>query len=139
MTPNPIPSDVADRINKAIGRSSILDDSMITVSNQGSTVYLDGEASSYVARATAEDAAWNAPGVGVVVDRLSSPPEPKPAQRLREVRPTAPGRNGSRPHRSWASRDPATQWWRSLEECTRITALSRPTGRPSAPTKRRKR
>ena len=70
MTPNPIPSDVADRINKAIGRSSILDDSMITVSNQGSTVYLDGEASSYVARATAEDAAWNAPGVGVVVDRL---------------------------------------------------------------------
>ncbi len=70
MTPNPIPSDVADRINKAIGRSSILDDSVIKVSNQGSTVYLDGEVSSYLARGMAEDAAWNAPGVGVVVDRL---------------------------------------------------------------------
>ena len=70
MTPNPIPSDVTDRINKAISRSSILDDSVIKVSNQGSTVYLDGEVSSYYARVTAEDAAWNAPGVGVVVDRL---------------------------------------------------------------------
>ena len=70
MTPNPIPSDVADRINKAIGRSSILDDSVIKVSNQGSTVYLDGEVSSYYARVTAEDTAWNAPGVGGVVDRL---------------------------------------------------------------------
>ena len=70
MTPNPIPSDVADRINKAIDRSSILDDSVIKVSNQGSTVYLDGEVNSYYAREMAEDAAWNAPGVGVVVDRL---------------------------------------------------------------------
>lgn len=70
MTPNPIPSDVADRINKAIDRSSILEDSVIKVSNQGSTIYLDGEVSSYLARVTAEDAAWNAPGVGDVVDRL---------------------------------------------------------------------
>ncbi len=70
MTPNPIPSDVADRINKAFSWSSILDDSVIKVSNQGSTVYLDGEVSSYLARETAEGAAWNAPGVGVVVDRL---------------------------------------------------------------------
>jgi len=70
MTPNPIPSDVADRINKAFSWSSVLDDSVIKVSNQGSTVYLDGEVSSYLARETAEGAAWNAPGVGVVVDRL---------------------------------------------------------------------
>jgi osmotically-inducible protein OsmY len=70
MTPNPIPSDVADRINRAIDRNSILDDSVIKVSNQGSTIYLDGEVNSYLARVTAEDAAWNAPGVGDVVDRL---------------------------------------------------------------------
>lgn len=38
--------------------------------NVGHTVYLDGKADSWVARQAAEDTAWNAPGVNMVIDRL---------------------------------------------------------------------
>jgi osmotically-inducible protein OsmY len=70
LTDAPIPSDVADRITKAFQRDAIINDSLIDVSNVGHTVYLDGKADSWVARQAAEDTAWNAPGVGMVVDRL---------------------------------------------------------------------
>ncbi|HXY44795.1 MAG TPA: BON domain-containing protein, partial [Acidimicrobiales bacterium] len=66
----PIPSDVADRINKAFRRSAIIDDSRIQVSSSGHTIYLDGEVGSWFAMRDAENAAWNAPGVTNVVDRL---------------------------------------------------------------------
>ncbi len=39
---DPIPSDVADRVNKALARKAILSDSDIRVTNNGSTIYLDG-------------------------------------------------------------------------------------------------
>jgi osmotically-inducible protein OsmY len=70
ISSDPAPGDVADRINKAFRRNSIIDDSMITVSNVGSTIYLDGTADSWTAREEAEDTAWAAPGVGEVVDRV---------------------------------------------------------------------
>jgi osmotically-inducible protein OsmY len=44
LTSEPIPGDVANRINKAFQRSAIIDDSQITVSNDGPTIYLDGTA-----------------------------------------------------------------------------------------------
>ena len=69
LTSAPIPSDVADRINKAFQRSAIIDDSMIKVTNDGGTIYLDGEVSSWSARREAEDTAWSAPGVTDVIDR----------------------------------------------------------------------
>jgi osmotically-inducible protein OsmY len=69
ITSAPIPSDVADRINKAFQRSAIIDDSLIKVSNEGGTIYLDGEVSSWNARREAEDTAWSAPGVTDVIDR----------------------------------------------------------------------
>jgi osmotically-inducible protein OsmY len=72
---DPIPSDVANRINKAFQRSSIIDDSLITVSNQGETIYLDGTAGSWTARQEAEDTAWAAPGVTNVVNRIEIIPE----------------------------------------------------------------
>lgn len=70
ITSDPIPSDVADRINKALRRNAIIDDSSITVSNVDRTIYLDGTVGSSAARRAAEDVAWGAPGVADVVDRL---------------------------------------------------------------------
>lgn len=67
---DPIPSDVADRINKAFRRRAILHGSDIEVSNIGSTIYLDGTVTSGAAMQEAEDTAWTAPGVIEVVDRL---------------------------------------------------------------------
>jgi osmotically-inducible protein OsmY len=74
ISADPVPSDVADRINKAFQRSSTIDDSLITVSNQGPTIYLDGTAGSWTARQEAEDTAWAAPGVTNVVNRLEIVP-----------------------------------------------------------------
>ena len=70
LTSEPISSDVVDRINKAFRRNAIIDDSLITVTNTGHTIYLDGTASSWVALQAADNAAWAAPGVDDVVDRL---------------------------------------------------------------------
>ena len=70
ISSNPIPSDVVDRINKAIRRNAIIDDSLIEVSNTDHTIYLDGTTTSYAAREAAETAAWMAPGVFDVIDRV---------------------------------------------------------------------
>jgi osmotically-inducible protein OsmY len=70
ISSDPIPSDIATRISNALSRKAVLDDSVIEVTNDGSTVYLDGTTDSYTAMQTAEDTAWSAPGVTDVVDRL---------------------------------------------------------------------
>ena len=70
ISSEPIPSDIADRINKAFQRSAIIDDSKIKVTNDGHTVYLDGLVSSDAARREADDTTWAAPGVESVVSNL---------------------------------------------------------------------
>lgn len=65
-----MPSDVADRINKAFQRDAIIDDSLVEVSTSGNTVYLDGTVGSWYAMDEAVDTAWEAPGVTDVVNRL---------------------------------------------------------------------
>jgi osmotically-inducible protein OsmY len=70
LTDEPIPSDVAARINRAFERNAIIDESMIKVSNEGHTIYLDGTTSSYVSMEDAVETAWDAPGVTEVVNRL---------------------------------------------------------------------
>jgi osmotically-inducible protein OsmY len=70
ISSEPMPSDVAARIDAALKRKAVLDDSVIEVTNDGGTVYLDGTTDSYAAMQTAEDTAWAAPGVTDVVDRL---------------------------------------------------------------------
>jgi osmotically-inducible protein OsmY len=74
LSNEPIPSDVADRINRAFQRNAIIDDSTITVSTQGHTIYLDGTTSSWVSMNEAVDTAWDAPGVTEVVNRLEVVP-----------------------------------------------------------------
>ena len=70
LTSEPIPSDVADRINRAFKRNAIIDDSLIEVTSVDHTVYLDGTAGSWYAMDEAVDTAWEAPGVMDVVNRL---------------------------------------------------------------------
>lgn len=70
ISPEPIPSDVADRVNKAFKRSAIIDDSKIKVTNDAHTIYLTGDAGSYAAMREALDTAWQAPGVDNVVNDL---------------------------------------------------------------------
>jgi osmotically-inducible protein OsmY len=74
ITGDPMPGDVVERINKSLERNAIVDDSLITVSNEGHTIYLDGTTTSWAARSEAEDAAWAAPGVSDVVDRITIVP-----------------------------------------------------------------
>jgi len=74
ITTDPIPGDVVDRINQAFARNAIIDDSQIAVTSSGHTVFLDGTTGSHEARRAAENAAWAAPGVDDVIDRLAIVP-----------------------------------------------------------------
>jgi osmotically-inducible protein OsmY len=70
LTRDAMPSDIADRINKAFRRHAIIDDSTIKVSVSDNTVYLDGTVGSWRAMDEAVDTTWAAPGVTDVVNRL---------------------------------------------------------------------
>lgn len=70
LSSEPVPADVADRINRAFRRNALIDDSLIEVSVKGHTVYLEGTAQSWASMEEAEDAAWAAPGVTEVIDDL---------------------------------------------------------------------
>lgn len=71
LTTEPLPGDVAERIEKAFQRNAIIDDTKIEVTNDGPTIYLDGRVGSWAARREAEDTAWTAPGVRNVIDRTT--------------------------------------------------------------------
>jgi osmotically-inducible protein OsmY len=70
LTKDVMLGDVADRINKALQRNAIIDDSRITVTATGNTVYFDGMVGSWNAMDEALDNAWAAPGVNDAVNRL---------------------------------------------------------------------
>jgi osmotically-inducible protein OsmY len=67
----PTPVDVKVRIEGALRRSAELEAKDIRVAVSGNEVTLDGKVRSWYERGRAEDAAWMAPGVRSVVDRLS--------------------------------------------------------------------
>jgi osmotically-inducible protein OsmY len=71
LTDEPIPPDVAARIEKAFQRNAIIDDSVIRVTNRDHTICLDGVVNSWDAMDTALDTAWSAPGVKEVVNNLT--------------------------------------------------------------------
>jgi osmotically-inducible protein OsmY len=71
LTKDAIPADVVDRINNAFRRDAIIDDSRITVTTSGNTVYLDGFVDSWYVMDDAVDTAWGAPGVLDVINRLA--------------------------------------------------------------------
>jgi osmotically-inducible protein OsmY len=73
VRPSVKPSDVSDRIRKALLRDAELDASAISVTVSGGTVTLEGKVRNIAERRTAERAAWSAPGVQKVVDHLAVP------------------------------------------------------------------
>ena len=70
LTPEPIPSDVVHRINRAFERNAILDDVPIEVTSADHTVCLEGKVPDRFAMDEAVGTAWLAPGVRDVVNRL---------------------------------------------------------------------
>ena len=65
------PGDITDRIQRALRRNAELDASGIRIAVDGSVVTLEGRVRHLAERRTAERAAWAAPGVTQVIDRLS--------------------------------------------------------------------
>jgi osmotically-inducible protein OsmY len=63
--------DVTNKIKEALRRSAELDADRITVETTDGTVILKGSVRSYAERRDAERAAWSAPGVARVDDRIA--------------------------------------------------------------------
>lgn len=63
-------SDVKNKITSAFQRSATIDAEKITISSEGSKVILTGKVRSYVEKRDAEKAAWLAPGVNKVENKL---------------------------------------------------------------------
>lgn len=63
-------SDIKNKITAAFQRSATIDAERITISSEGSKVILTGKVRSYVEKRDAENAAWLAPGVNKVENKL---------------------------------------------------------------------
>jgi osmotically-inducible protein OsmY len=64
-------SEIKEKIQKALQRSADLEASRITVQTEGGSVVLSGKVRAWYERDLAERAAWSAPGVTEVQDRLT--------------------------------------------------------------------
>ncbi|CAB3826014.1 MAG: BON domain-containing protein [Achromobacter pulmonis] len=70
VAPSARAGDIKRRIEEALLRSAQLESSRIQVSVQDNKVTLNGTVNSWIERGAAERAAWSAPGVVDVADRL---------------------------------------------------------------------
>ena len=70
LKPQVEPADIKKKIQSAIKRLAEVDANRITVDANGSEVILKGTVRSWVEREEAERAAWSAPGVTKVEDRI---------------------------------------------------------------------
>lgn len=70
IAPKATAEDIKRKIEEAIRRSAELDASRITVEADGDTVILKGKVRSWAERTEAEQAAWRAPGVTRVQNRI---------------------------------------------------------------------
>jgi osmotically-inducible protein OsmY len=67
-------SEIKQKIEQALRRSAELDASHITVQAEGSKIILGGKVHAWYERDLAEQAAWSAPGVTEVQDRIEIEP-----------------------------------------------------------------
>ena len=70
VKPSVSPMEVKTKIEAALKRNAELDAKRITVETAGGKVTLKGSVRSWTERTDAERAAWGAPGVNEVDDRL---------------------------------------------------------------------
>lgn len=68
------PAEVKQKIESAFKRSAQIDAENVTVVVKGSTAYLNGSVRSWSERSEAEHAAWSAPGIVSVENRLAVRP-----------------------------------------------------------------
>ena len=71
IKPRAAPSEVKERIEEALKRTAEVDAQKITVEVSGSEVTLRGSVRSWLERQEAERAAWRAPGVTQVNNRIT--------------------------------------------------------------------
>ena len=71
IKPRPASADIANRIREALARHAEREARHIEVTVNGSTVTLHGRVDSWAERAAAHGAAWAAPGVSSLVDKLA--------------------------------------------------------------------
>jgi osmotically-inducible protein OsmY len=70
LKPRVVAQDIRNQIQKAFNRSAILEAQQIKVEANGAIVTLRGNVHSWAERREAEEAAWSAPGVTSVDNRL---------------------------------------------------------------------
>lgn len=73
VKPRVTPQDIERRIEDALKRNAELQAANIQVTATGGVVTLSGQVKTWYERAAAEHAAWSAPGVTQVLDRISLP------------------------------------------------------------------
>ena len=74
VSARPQTREIKDKIQQALRRSAELDASHVTVHAEGGTVILGGKVHAWYERDLAEQAAWSAPGVTDVEDRIEIEP-----------------------------------------------------------------